>query len=135
MPSATLIFNARRDNSTSVESPLPQFIQTPSGLALLEIQGKLNLPAHNDGYNGKHEIGTLNMSDKTAWLWIGNHQRMEGKIVELTPPLGILKRADNYKDTNNLGGNPDGSAVEFVDVIRHKIVFNTRPEPMVLGRF
>ncbi|PBP23699.1 sister chromatid cohesion protein Ctf8 [Diplocarpon rosae] len=30
------------------KNPLPQLLHTPSGLALLEMQGTINLPSHND---------------------------------------------------------------------------------------
>ncbi|KAK9473920.1 Ctf8-domain-containing protein [Dipodascopsis tothii] len=128
MPAAEL---STRSCTTTVDlAALPEVLQTPTGLALLEIQGTVHLPPGDEGM--VHEIGTLSFAEKTAWLWVGNRQRMEGKIVELKPPLGIMRRAET--DTADAEDGSTGTAVEIIDVIRHKVVFKTRPEPMVLGR-
>ncbi|CCX11889.1 Similar to Chromosome transmission fidelity protein 8; acc. no. P38877 [Pyronema omphalodes CBS 100304] len=74
---------------TPTSNPLPQLLQTPSGLALVELQGTLNHP--NDGT----VIGTFFFpkdDGKKVWLYIGAHQRMLGEIKKLSTPMGVLRR-------------------------------------------
>ncbi|KAK9450436.1 putative sister chromatid cohesion protein ctf8 protein [Limtongia smithiae] len=120
-------------STPSVTSPiLPQIFETPQGFALLEIQGTLHYPDSSDA--PQLEIGKLTVDGTRAWIWIGEHQRMEGRVVDLQPPLGILRRASlTDSDAPSENGSPDGVAVEIVDIIKKKLVFTTRPEPMVRG--
>ncbi|KAK7202740.1 Ctf8-domain-containing protein [Myxozyma melibiosi] len=126
MPSATL--SVTRPSIPSSIPNLPQVLQTPSGLALVEIQGTLHLSTTSS--SSSDPLGRLVFEKSTVWLYIGNHQRMEGAVVDLKPPVGLLRRqiTDDGKGEH---GAPDGEAVEIVEVIRKKIVFSTRPEPLV----
>lgn len=45
MPSIPLHPRATTSSSKPLDNPLPQLLQTPSGLAILEIQGTINLPS------------------------------------------------------------------------------------------
>lgn len=69
---------------------------------------------------------------------------MKGEVKELGKPLGVLRKRDVGGDGRVGGGDADGSneggrvlgegvqgeEVEIVDVIRWKVVFSTRPEPV-----
>ncbi|KAK9459303.1 Ctf8-domain-containing protein [Lipomyces oligophaga] len=140
MPSALLSLDTRLDASTerSQTDLLSQVIQTPSGLALMEIQGLLHIaPLKSDDLEEEAEIGRLTFEGQVPWLWIGNHQRLEGKLVDLKQPVGVMRRQDDPHDlhlhnrNSDDSGNGYGNHVEFVEVIRRKIVFSTRPEPLV----
>lgn len=60
--------------SATLENPLPTLLQTPTGLALLEIQGTINLPpSPNDAANniGRLEFPLYDPDDITeskAWM-------------------------------------------------------------------
>ncbi|KAK9235853.1 Ctf8-domain-containing protein [Lipomyces kononenkoae] len=132
MPSATFAVNTRGAcDDGSLSYSLPELLQTPTGLALIEIQGTLYAPQpSSDG--SPSEIGRLTFDGNTAWLWIGEHQRMEGSVVDLDPPFGVLRRSTaKQSEIQEEGGSPDGAAVEIVEVIRKKILFASRPEPIV----
>ncbi|KAK9367740.1 Ctf8-domain-containing protein [Lipomyces kononenkoae] len=133
MPSATFALNTRTasDNGPVCYS-LPELLQTPTGLALIEIQGTL-YAAQPSSDGTPSEIGRLTFDGNTAWLWIGEHQRMEGSVVDLNPPFGVLRRVTTAKqsEVQEENGSPDGTAVEIVEVIRKKILFASRPEPIV----
>jgi chromosome transmission fidelity protein 8 len=130
-----------------VTNPLPQLLQTPSGLALLELQGTINLPpTEQDEYDttpapqspngvsyetpiGKlmfPDYSTLNPDDtkwmKRAYLYVGRYQRMTGEVKKLPKPIALLqKRASSSTEIEDL---------EVVEIIRYKVFFKNRPEPV-----
>lgn len=123
--------------TTAHPSPLPQLLQTPSGLALLELQGTFNTPAPDGaGDDDAVPIGRLDFPDyrpdsvtfdpsSTAWtrrvyMYVGQHQRLTGEVKRLPRALGVVRRR----------GGGEGDELEIVEVVRHKIVFSSRPEPV-----
>ncbi|OAA57926.1 Chromosome transmission fidelity protein 8 [Niveomyces insectorum RCEF 264] len=138
---------------TSVNA-LPPLLQTPGGLALLELQGAFNLPAtatamaadDDDGDVEKDDepashitpIGRLQFPDydpaapeSTAWmrrvqLYVGPHQRLTGEVKKLPRPLAVLRRQKESPD----GDNGDNNQLEVVELIHYKLLFSQRPEPM-----
>lgn len=156
-------------------SVLPKVLQTPSGLALLDLQGIINIGKHKLTSSGGFElesaeeienqeddareslamshVGDFDFSDvenggSEVVLKIGKFQRLRGKITKLKMPLAVL-RMDPPKDAAAPGEEVPGSQrtddlrheiandrnagveVPIVDIIYHKIVFSTRPEPIV----
>jgi chromosome transmission fidelity protein 8 len=88
-------------SNPDANNPLPQLLHTPSGLAILELQGTINFPtvtASEDSSpsetNASTEVGRLvfphyteGVSDpnggawmKRVYFYIGRHQRMTGEI-------------------------------------------------------
>ncbi|KAF8416764.1 sister chromatid cohesion protein Ctf8 [Tirmania nivea] len=75
-------------------------------------------------------------------LFVGRWQKMRGEVRELGRPLGVLRRREVEGDRMVGGGEGDGGnggvqaegvqgeEVEIVDVVRWKVVFSTRPEPV-----
>ncbi|KAM7200967.1 chromosome transmission fidelity protein 8 [Rhypophila sp. PSN 637] len=137
----------------NITNPLPGLIQTPSGLALLELQGSFNIPdtapnsSDQEKTGGTTELGTIsfpdydpeNGSSDTAWMkkvymFIGKHQRLAGEVKKLNSPLGIIrrrpKRQDDDEIVNEGDGEDDDNDLEIVEVVRYKIVFSQRPEPV-----
>ncbi|KAL4909061.1 hypothetical protein BDW74DRAFT_174277 [Aspergillus multicolor] len=148
MPSIPLYPRASSHDDT--HNPLPQLLQTPSGLALLELQGTINLPApetyepHNDTLNFddpsltyETPVGKLmfpdyspqNAKDDTSWmkrayLYVGRYQRMTGEVKKLPKPLAIIRR----RQTN--GEDAAGKQLEIVEIVKYKLMFKNRPEPV-----
>ena len=140
-------------------NPLPALLQTPSGLALLEMQGTINLPEHDDqdatmSTEGnwvttaqETPIGRLIFPEidaqdpsstvwmKRVYLYVGKHQRLTGEVKKLPKAIAIIrKRADGLQHENN-GGMEGVEAektdeLEIVEIVRYKILFSTRPEPV-----
>lgn len=129
------------DNSLN---PLPNLLRTPSGLAILEIQGTIHVPQpKDDEMNGDQErndqvtsVGKLvfpyydagNPPDDTAWmkrvyLYVGKHQRLTGEVRKLPKALAILRKRDPGQETSQ-------GELEIVDIVKHKLVFSQRPEPV-----
>ena len=58
---------------------------------------------------------------KRVFLYIGKHQRMTGEVKKLSRPLAAIRRRE---------GAATGDHVEIVDIIRYKMLFAHRPEPV-----
>lgn len=117
------------------DNTLPQLLHTPSGLALLEIQGTINLPPSS--LSNPTEIGNLIFpsdpeTNNKVWLYIGKHQRMTGELKKLVTPLGVLRRRvrEDIEMTDCNKEKWDGEELEITEIIRWKIIFSGRPEPV-----
>ncbi|KAI0904907.1 putative sister chromatid cohesion protein Ctf8 [Ustulina deusta] len=135
-------------------NPLPQLIQTPSGLAILELQGAINLPQFDDngGELGDREleIGRISFPDyhpetqdasSTAWmkrvhLYVGQHQRLTGEVKKLPRAVAIIrKRHTSGPDVEMADSSPDSTKedLELVEIVKYKLMFSHRPEPVGSG--
>ncbi|KAL3437395.1 chromosome transmission fidelity protein 8 [Aspergillus tetrazonus] len=146
MPSIPL--HPRASSRNNAHNPLPQLLQTPSGLALLELQGTINLPFQenldtenestdfNSPSTYETPIGKLmfpdysqNAKDDTSWmkrayLYVGRYQRMTGEVKKLPKPLAIIQR----RQTD--GADDEREQLEVVDIVKYKLIFKSRPEPV-----
>lgn len=126
-------------------NPLPQLLQTPSGLAIVEIQGTINLPGNaasldeeeTDGADAQGQgtaVGRLafplfdSAADpadtkwmKRIYLYIGKHQRLTGEVKKLPKPLAVIRRRDESQQ---------GEELELAEIVKYKILFAHRPEPV-----
>ncbi|KAG7421271.1 chromosome transmission fidelity protein 8 [Fusarium sp. MPI-SDFR-AT-0072] len=131
------------NNKPPSSSPLPQLLQTPSGLALLELQGTINLPqdAHGDALGGV-QVGRLDFPDfvpgteGSAWmkrvhLYVGQHQRLTGEIKKLPKAMAVVRKREN-KVISGTGGETleQGENLEVVEIVKYKLMFPNRPEPV-----
>ncbi|CCE65387.1 hypothetical protein TPHA_0L00310 [Tetrapisispora phaffii CBS 4417] len=119
-------------------------VVTALGNTMLEIQGDLQVPTEppldiekytdeNDGdkrftvHDGEHIVRfgllLLDNEKKNATLFIGRKQRLLGKVVKLETPLGLLRFKDHQDE--------DQRAVEMQDIFYYKIIFNSRPLPIM----
>lgn len=146
-------------------NPLPALLQTPSGLAILELQGTINFPTsktdddHDTDMNtdaNSSEEGTkvytktietelgkvmfpdysdLMDPDSTKWmkrvyLYAGRYQRMTGEVKKLAKPLAVVRRREQSMTESRNGAGEGGDELEIVEVIKYKIIFASRPEPV-----
>ena len=131
------------------ENTLPQLLHTPSGLAILELQGTFHFPPSSDP-TGSTQIGklvfplynpALNDPSDTKWMkrvymYVGKGQRMTGECKKLGKPLGIVRKRESgdgdadeqVRDRDEEEGKEE--ELEIVEVVRYKIVFSSRPEPV-----
>lgn len=121
-------------DKTLAPSPLPTLLQTPSGLAILELQGTINLPSKPDGTRFENvEIGRLHFPDYVpdaegsawmtrAYLYVGEHQRLPGEVKKLPRALAIVRRREE--------GEGDSEQLEVVEIVKYKVQFSNRPEPV-----
>ncbi|KAF1929431.1 uncharacterized protein M421DRAFT_61264 [Didymella exigua CBS 183.55] len=134
----------------TIANPLPPLLHTPSGLALLEIQGtvhfptptssatstrvgKLVFPLYNPALHGAEDAKWM----KRVYLYVGENQRMVGECKKLGKRFAVVRRRGSAEgeDTVMGGAEADGDArrgeeLEIVEVVGHKLVFSGRPEPV-----
>lgn len=136
---------------SDVENPLPQLLHTPSGLGLLEIQGTVHFPASSA--QSSTQIGKLvfpyynadiNDPSDTKWMkrvymYVGKGQRMTGECKKLAKPLAIVRKKERESgedvDMGGTGAENEDEArkdeeLEIVEVVKYRIVFSARPEPI-----
>ncbi|GAB7349115.1 hypothetical protein MBLNU459_g8062t1 [Dothideomycetes sp. NU459] len=153
MPSIPIYPPSSGASTTSPDpnNPLPQLLQTPSGLAIVELQGTINMPslAEHDEENipdattapastssttvGRLVFPLYDPTDpaakeggawmKRVYLYVGKHQRMTGEVKKLTKPLAVLRKREG-------GDGDEGEALEVADIVRFKVLFASRPEPV-----
>ncbi|CCE72624.1 Piso0_000211 [Millerozyma farinosa CBS 7064] len=130
---------------SSQEMADDRIITTPFGLALLDIQGELNIPDHVNeeadsipGGTGAHitideiyhavRVGKLHINEnnpREATLLVGKSQKLIGTVDDLKPPLAVMRIPDREQ------GTQAGEPVKIVDVLRKKVVFKNRPLPVM----
>ncbi|KAI1655734.1 hypothetical protein F4813DRAFT_366119 [Daldinia decipiens] len=151
MASSIKLYPRKNGTETADQSPLPQLLQTPSGLAILELQGTINVPENNEGNTQEVNIGRLVFPDyhpetqdasSTAWmkqiyLYVGEHQRLTGEAKKLPKAMAIIrKRTKSEEDVEMADETSSSSTVEeleVVEIVKYKIVFSQRPEPVGTG--
>ncbi|KAK3304367.1 Ctf8-domain-containing protein [Chaetomium strumarium] len=138
-------------SSSPFANPLPALLHTPSGLALLELQGTINLPPsvlHEPSSESDDAseappvpIGRLHFPEyhpgtkddtawmKRVWMYVGNHQRMLGEVKKLPRALAVLRRRSDPRVVEGEGEKKE-EELEVVEVVKYKIVFSSRPEPV-----
>lgn len=133
----------RDRDQLQLDNPLPHLLQTPSGLAILELQGTINMP--NSSELSSNEQGSTTTStlvgrivfpdyhtddppDSKAWmkkvyLYVGRHQRLTGEVKKLNSPVAIIRKRATV-------GNTDKEELEIAEIVDYKILFSSRPEPV-----
>lgn len=127
---------APKETIKPATNPLPQLLQTPTGLAILEIQGTINLPSGAPGLIAA-PVGRLVFPDhlpdgpasdrlwmKRVYLYVGLHQRLTGEVKKLPNPLAVIRKRDSLSTDRVL------DQLEITDIVYWKVVFSNRPEPV-----
>lgn len=128
-------------SSTRLENPLPSFLRTPTGLALLEIQGTLHLPPSSPNeatspvgklifpHYDPHDVTGSKAWMKTVHLYVGKHQRLTGEVQKLPKAVAVIrKREVEFGDVD--GGRAGEDELEILEIVEWKVVFSSRPEPV-----
>ncbi|KAF7160391.1 hypothetical protein CNMCM5623_005946 [Aspergillus felis] len=140
-------------------NPLPHILQTPSGLAILELQGTINLPSLDDQgavprpVDAKDPdaaitafetpIGKLMFPDyspqttspddtkwmKRVYLYVGRYQRMTGEVKKLAQPLALVQKRKRHPEDDR-AAESEGEELEIMEIIKYKLLFKNRPEPV-----
>ncbi|KAF2966537.1 hypothetical protein GQX73_g7068 [Xylaria multiplex] len=151
MPSSVTLHLRSAIPEAPSSNPLPQLIQTPSGLALLELQGTINLPQLDDDGgeigNREIEIGRISFPDyhpetqdasSTAWmkrvhLYVGQHQRLTGELKKLPRAVAIIRKRHRSALDAEMADSSSETVkedLELIEIVKHKLIFSHRPEPV-----
>lgn len=118
-----------RGSAGASVNPLPKLLHTPRGLALIELQGTINIPPIDPSSSSSTSIGRLTFPlegseedwTKNVYLYVGQHQRLTGEIKKLPKPMAVVQKRDTGGDEEEL---------EVVEIVEYKILFGARPEPV-----
>jgi len=127
---------APKESIKPTSNPLPQLLHTPTGLAILEIQGTINLPPALPS-SPSTPVGRLVFPDyssdasesdkswmKCVHLYVGLHQRLTGEVKKLPNPVAVIRKRDPESEDSR------AEQLEIMDVVYWKVVFSNRPEPV-----
>ncbi|KAJ4356110.1 uncharacterized protein N0V89_004138 [Didymosphaeria variabile] len=133
-------------SAASDSNPLPPLLRTPSGLALLELQGDIRFPpaaAQSSTQVGKLVFPLynpdLNAEDDTKWMkrvyfYVGKNQRMAGEVKRLGKPFAVIRKRETPNVEDVVMGDGEavnaGEELEIVEIVKYKILFAMRPEPV-----
>jgi chromosome transmission fidelity protein 8 len=85
---------------------------------------------------------------KRVYFHVGENQRLAGEVRKLGRPVAVVRRrgagADADANTDAvMGGMGEGEGLdgkdeekeelEVVEIVKYKVVFSTRPEPVSVG--
>ncbi len=142
--------------SSSSRNSLPTLLQTPSGLALLEIQGTIHAPCRPETSDSpatpaQTDIGRLEFplydpsTDssgegkwmKKVYLYVGKHQRLVGEVRKLPKAIAMIRKREESA-ANDMDWEPserskegrEQEELELAEIVRWKIIFGGRPEPV-----
>ncbi|CZT24423.1 related to sister chromatid cohesion protein Ctf8 [Ramularia collo-cygni] len=132
MPSISLN-RPTQQPTLSIQNPLPQILHTPSGLALIELQGSVLSEQTSHQVSTAINLGRLvfpadDSSQTSEWdgkrvfLFVGKHQRMAGEVKKLGKAIAVVRKSRRE-------GAGEGE-VEVEEIVRFKMIFAHRPEPM-----
>ncbi|KAN0092933.1 Ctf8 domain containing protein [Tylopilus felleus] len=114
-------------------------------LFLIELQGMLDVQGSESTAKDGQLIGTLNTADMNKPTLVIGHHLLEGKVVSLPKPLGVLHKhvrndgpsfvhASDDPEHQGDGEKEEEEAKEIrwdvAAVVKKKIVFSKRPMPI-----
>jgi chromosome transmission fidelity protein 8 len=70
---------------------------------------------------------------KRVYMYVGKHQRLTGEVKKLPKALAVIrKRKSESGDMMELDGDDEDRVdeLEVVEIVKYKILFSTRPEPV-----
>lgn len=143
MPATIIDYEAGRNALLANDKPASEeltscVVSSSEGLLLLDIQGELNLPMEHDLESGKHDVALVdkihhaikfgkilfeNDGLRRVTLFIGESQRLLGKIDDLPKPVGVLRVPNTDTESSN--------KIKLIDVVYKKVTFDQRPLPIM----
>jgi len=69
---------------------------------------------------------------KRVYLYVGKHQRLTGEVKKLPKAIAVIRKRNG--EMGNQGPEEDGEVslekLEIVEIVKWKILFSQRPEPV-----
>ena len=88
--------------------------------------GKLVFPMYNPSLNGEEDTKWM----KRVYLYVGDNQRMVGEAKKLVKPFAVVRKKGGEDVDMEGGGHASEEELQIVEVVKYKIVFSGRPEPV-----
>lgn len=65
------------------------------------------------------------------WMYVGEHQRLAGEVRKLPRAVAVLRKRGLGDGEGGVEG--EGEELEVVEIVKWKVVFSSRPEPVGSG--
>ncbi|KAH7913535.1 Ctf8-domain-containing protein [Hygrophoropsis aurantiaca] len=109
-------------------------------LVLIELQGSLEVECNESSSRDGRLVGKLNVDNPDKPTLLIGHHLLEGKIVTLPKPLGVLHRNTPIQNPKTQGESLDRSQSDqdevdgwsIVAMVKKKLVFSKRPMPITI---
>ncbi|XP_024958390.1 uncharacterized protein LOC102629526 isoform X2 [Citrus sinensis] len=100
--------------------------------AIIELQGFVEVqPSFQDRLQNL-VIGQLcRPSSQESYTFTVGYHELTGSKVPLKKPLLVLKKVNCMDVDQSCEGSSAGTDLEVVGIIRHRILFNTRPQALI----
>lgn len=85
----------------------------------VKFQKRLDSDCIQEGFGGK-KFGDIHFDESGTPILVLGHHTMTGKITKVSPPFGVLAAERNEKGEYSVEA-----------IIREKIIFKTRPKPII----
>jgi len=139
---------------TFIQSKCSNYLPLPPQLAklgndelvLIELQGSLDVECTDNSERDGQIVGAFRLDEGSSkpTLAIGHHL-LEGKIVSLPKPLGVIQRStspstphpigpdreDDFNLRGAKGALAESSQWNMIAIVKKKVVFSKRPMPIV----
>lgn len=151
MPSISLHCRPISTSNKPLDNPLPELLQTPAGLAILELQGTINFPSpetdssedqqpqNEEGeQDGQQPPATFEtplgklmfpgyslQSSKDDTSWMKQVYLYVGRYQRM---VGQVKKMAKPIAVVQRRGETD--ELEVLDIVKYKLIFGSRPEPV-----
>ncbi|KAL5022738.1 hypothetical protein ScPMuIL_001893 [Solemya velum] len=97
---------------------------------LIDLQGSLET-RHPVPLSGRF-VGDLHFTQKDVPILIIGHHILYGKTVHLEKPFAVLVKKERSADTSmETDQNVSGTSYHVKALIRRKLLFKTRPKPII----
>ena len=83
--------------------------------------GRLVFPDYVDGTESQAWM-------KRVYMYVGKHQRLTGEVKKLPRAMAVIRRRTDGVEAPRDDG--EGEELEIVEIVKYKILFATRPEPV-----
>ncbi|CAK9217077.1 unnamed protein product [Sphagnum troendelagicum] len=100
--------------------------------AMVELQGSLDIQHATSLQN--LSIGSLCRTSANKYKFVIGYHELEGTKVALKKPIAILKKikhSDGMEIDPQLAATPVSVEMQVVGIIRHKLLFKTRPKALI----
>ncbi|XP_031495420.1 uncharacterized protein LOC116260991 [Nymphaea colorata] len=99
--------------------------------AIFELQGVVETQPSFQGQLQNLEIGRLCRPSQGTYTFTLGYHELSGTKVPLKKPMLVMKKTQDKQANDSTGCSHSGAELEVVGIIRHRILFKTRPKALI----